>query len=35
MHGILNLKRYPLDREGSAEWKALVEQSATARHRHV
>ncbi len=28
MQEIINLNRYPLDREGSAEWKALVEQSA-------
>ncbi|RWP49850.1 2OG-Fe(II) oxygenase [Mesorhizobium sp.] len=30
MKDILDLERYPLDREGSAEWKRLVETSAAA-----
>ena len=30
MKDILDLDRYPLDREGSAEWKRLVEQSIAA-----
>jgi len=30
MKDILDLDRYPLDREGSAEWKRLVEQSIEA-----
>ncbi|QKD04928.1 HalD/BesD family halogenase [Mesorhizobium loti] len=30
MNDILDLDRYPLDREGSAEWKRLVEQSIAA-----
>ncbi|MFD2057499.1 2OG-Fe(II) oxygenase [Mesorhizobium calcicola] len=30
MNDILDLDRYPLDREGSAEWQRLVEQSVAA-----
>jgi hypothetical protein len=30
MHTVLDLDRYPLDREGSPEWTALVEQSRQA-----
>jgi hypothetical protein len=30
MKDILDLDRYPLDREGSAEWKRLVDRSIAA-----
>lgn len=30
MKDILDLDRYPLDREGSAEWKSLLERSVAA-----
>lgn len=34
MKNIIDLERYPLDREGSAAWARLVEQSRAALRRH-